>query len=120
MILVLEDEADILEMLTSELERVVPKNSIIKVSDGDTALDIIKNNKIELAILDIVVPGTNGLEILKTIREKTQIPVIMASALTHLMEEEIDQFPKTYKYNKPFSIEDLTTKVLELVSSKAS
>jgi len=82
-ILLLEDETEASEMLATFLE--MQGYAILKAADGNQALEAIEHDptKIDLAILDIMVPGTNGIEICKTIRKHPvmkEIPVIFLTA----------------------------------------
>ena len=58
-----------------------------KFYTGQDALDCIKNMKIDLAILDIMLPDVDGFQILKQIREKYTFPVIMLTAKTEYMDK---------------------------------
>lgn len=78
-ILVLDDEKEI-----ADLVEVFLKNegyNIFKFYDSKNAVDCIKNNKIDLALLDVMLPDTDGFSILRRIREKgLNFPVIMLTA----------------------------------------
>ena len=81
-ILVVEDEAPIQELLQFNLERVKYK---VKVADsGEEALKQASKFNPDLILLDIMLPGTDGLEVCKTLKasSKTEnIPIIMLTAL---------------------------------------
>ena len=56
---------------------------VTEACDGETALDVIANNLPDLVLLDVVMPGIDGIEVLKTIREshsKLQLPVILVTS----------------------------------------
>lgn len=78
-ILVLDDEKEI-----ADLVEVYLKNedyNVFKYYDSDSAIECIDSVKLDLAILDIMIKGTDGLKILKMIREKGhKFPVIMLTA----------------------------------------
>ena len=77
-ILIADDEAEIRDVLHLYLEQ--NGYEVIEAPDGMTALELIRKNHIDLALLDIMMPGLNGYRVLKTIREESNMPVIMLSA----------------------------------------
>ena len=81
-ILVVDDQYQNIELLEAYL--VGQDYEIIKASSGKGALEKISSNKIDLILLDIMMPEMSGLEVLEKLRaqEKTKlIPVIMVTAL---------------------------------------
>lgn len=77
-ILIADDEAEIRETLRLYLEQ--NDYEIFEAKDGIEAMEIFRNNKIDMALLDIMMPGIDGFRVLKNIRETSNIPVIMISA----------------------------------------
>lgn len=77
-ILIADDESEILEALELYLEN--DGFSVIKAANGLEALNAIKQEKIDMAIIDIMMPEIDGLRLLKKIREQSNIPVIILSA----------------------------------------
>ena len=102
-ILIVEDEKEIREGVSEYLAEV--GYSVISAEDGMQAIELFKNNKIDLVILDIMLPKANGFIVLNKIREESNIPVIMLTAMsddyTQIMsfDEEADDY-----ITKPFSI----------------
>ena len=77
-VLVVEDDNDILELLKLYLEA---SEFLVSVAyDGVEALDILKNEKIDLLIADIMMPRMNGYELIKSVRVNSNIPIIIISA----------------------------------------
>ena len=113
-ILVVEDQAEISNIVTKYLENEGYMPFVAK--DGFEALDIFNNNKIHLVLLDIMMPGIDGFEVLKQIRKISDIPVIMLTART----EEIDRL-KGFDIGaddyviKPFSVKELIKRVNALI-----
>ncbi|MBR4599732.1 MAG: response regulator [Treponema sp.] len=79
-ILVADDEAEVTELLRLYLEK--DGFEVLSAPDGITALGIAESEKLDCAILDVMMPELNGFQLLKKIREKSNIPVIMLTART--------------------------------------
>ena len=77
-ILVADDEAEIREVLRLYLEK--EGYEIVEAADGTEAVRLIKKEQIDLALLDIMMPGMDGYRVLRSIREENNLPVIMLSA----------------------------------------
>ena len=84
-ILVVDDDKEIVKAIEIYLGKENYK--IIKAYDGEQALEKIKENEIQLVILDIMMPKKDGIETLEEIRKDKNIPVIMLSAKS----EDIDK-----------------------------
>lgn len=80
-ILIVEDEKHLNDLLHDYIQEAYPKSVITQVYDGITALNHINESTYDLILLDVMLPHMNGFEICKKVREKTQVPVIMLSAL---------------------------------------
>lgn len=80
-ILYIEDEINIRENITKTLEMFV--YNVFPVGNINEAISIIENNRVDLIISDINLPGKSGIEFIKRLREnKSNIPVILLSAYT--------------------------------------
>lgn len=86
MILIVEDEEKIASLLSDYLCDQGGFRTEI-VSRGDEALDAFRSFQPDLVLLDLMLPGTGGLEVCKAIRAESTVPVIMVTALV----EEIDK-----------------------------
>ena len=84
-ILIVDDDKEIVKAIEIYLER--KKYQIFKAFDGIEALEQIKQNDINLIILDIMMPNKDGIETLTEIRKDKNIPVILLSAKS----EDIDK-----------------------------
>lgn len=102
-ILLLEDEAVIREVVSEYL--VMAGYQVEATEDGQAALDALAEASFDLAILDIMVPGPSGLEVLAFIRQhQPALPVIMLSALEDekTQIDDFNLFADDY-VTKPFS-----------------
>lgn len=77
-ILIADDEKEIRDLLRLYLENEGYK--IIEAADGTEALKVIKEKDPDICLLDIMMPGKDGLSVLKELREESNIPVLMISA----------------------------------------
>ncbi len=77
-ILVAEDDDSIVDLLKLYLEN--EGYEVYAVSDGLQAMGILENNKMDLAVLDIMMPKLNGYEVTKRIRDISNIPILILSA----------------------------------------
>ncbi|MFK8260003.1 response regulator [Erwinia sp. AnSW2-5] len=78
-VLIIEDDADAANVLEAYLRR--ENYHVAIASDGLTGLDLSQSWKPDLILLDIMLPGMNGTEVLAAVRRKGDIPVIMVSAM---------------------------------------
>lgn len=78
-ILVVEDDRNTNQVITEFLKD--SSLSVISVFDGDAAILSLYENKVDLCILDIMLPKKNGMEVLEEIRRISDIPIIMLTAL---------------------------------------
>ncbi|MGO5094560.1 response regulator transcription factor [Agathobaculum sp. LCP25S3_E8] len=76
-ILIAEDDLDIIELLTLYLSSEFTVQSVM---DGAEALERIRAGGISLALVDIMMPGLNGYELIQRVREFSNLPIIILSA----------------------------------------
>ncbi len=79
-ILVVDDEKEIAELI--EIHLMSQDYDVTKAKNGVEALELLKENKYDLVLLDVMMPKMDGKETLKRIREKYNVPVIMVTAKT--------------------------------------
>ncbi|MEG3754005.1 response regulator [Psychromonas arctica] len=84
-ILIVEDEESLAQVLSEYLSLSGFVTDVI--NDGSQAIEWLKNNPIDLLILDLMLPGTNGLDIYRELRTFSDVPVVMATARV----DEIDR-----------------------------
>ncbi len=100
-ILMIEDDLELAEILTEYLEQFGFK--IVTEDDPFKAVSILKLEPFDLVILDLTLPGMDGLEVCESIRERQDIPIIISSArsdvtdkITALELGADDYLPKPY------------------------
>lgn len=77
-LLVAEDDSDIVEILRLYLENEGYK--ILASSNGEEALSIFNRDKVDLAIIDIMMPKMDGITLIRKIRESSNVPIMILSA----------------------------------------
>lgn len=112
-ILVVDDEKEIRDLLEINLRN--EGYSVFKASCGEEALEILDREEINLIVLDIMMPGMDGLEACTRIREKYNIPILMLSAKTEDMDKIQGIMTGADDYVcKPFNNLELTVRIRAL------
>lgn len=78
-VLVADDDEDIVELMRDYLE--ADGHTVLIAHDGRAALDVVERQPVSLVLLDVTMPGLSGFDVLRRIRETTDVPVLMLSAL---------------------------------------
>ena len=109
-ILLVEDEPNIARFV--ELELTHEGYEVVKAEDGREGLRLAEAGGFDLVLLDIMLPGLNGLEVLRRLRKSSQLPVIMLTARDAVMDKVtgLDMGADDY-ITKPFSIEELLARI---------
>lgn len=109
-ILVVDDEKTIREVLRQYLEREGFK--VLEAGDGYTVFDILEENDPDLILLDLMLPGIDGLTITRQIRQKRNIPIIMLTAKGETTDRVrgLDIGADDYVV-KPFSPQEVVSRV---------
>ena len=110
-ILIVEDDESILQLEKDYLE--ANGFTVDTALDGNDGLEKALNGNFDLIILDIMLPGVDGLEICKRVREKSNIPILLVSA----KRDDIDKikglgFGADDYVVKPFSPSELVARVI--------
>ena len=109
-ILVVDDEQEIADLV--EIYLVSDGYKVFKASNAQDGLDILNKEDIHLCLLDIMMPGMNGLEMCKKIRETNNIPIIMLSAKSTDLDKILGLGTGAEDYVvKPFNPLELTARV---------
>lgn len=120
-ILIIEDEKAVREMLCFTL-----KNNgfeILEAEDSNSALDALKENEINLILLDWMLPGKQGIEISRIIRSSSEIkdiPIIMLTAKSDESDKVLGLESGADDYvTKPFSPKELVARIKALIRRTA-
>lgn len=109
-VLVVEDDATVSEVVTRYLER---EGFLVETAaDGHEALDRALTEPPDLMVLDIMLPGLDGLEVCRRVRAKAPIPIIMLTALGEENDRVVGLDLGADDYiTKPFSPRELTSRI---------
>ena len=109
-VLVIEDEENLLEALRYSLER--EGFSVLTATDGEGGLRLAREDSPDVIVLDVMLPGLDGLEVCRILRRETNTPILMLTA----KGEEIDrvvglELGADDYVTKPFSMRELLARV---------
>ncbi|MGB2894749.1 MAG: response regulator, partial [Anaerolineales bacterium] len=77
-ILVVDDEPSIVDVLRYNLEK--SNFSVLVARDGEQAIKLAQTRQPDLIVLDLMLPGIDGLEVCRSLRKEDNIPIIMLTA----------------------------------------
>ena len=118
-ILIIEDEEKIARFV--ELELGYEGYQVEKALDGRSGLEMVKSRCFDLVLLDIMLPGLNGIEVLRRIRQESRVPVILLTARDAVVDKVagLDMGADDY-ITKPFAIEELLARIRAALRNRAT
>jgi len=118
-ILIVEDEEKLARFLELELKH--EGYSIEKAFDGRTGLEKAESDGFDLILLDVMLPGLSGLELLRRLRRSSETPVIMLTARDAVMDKVtgLDMGANDY-ITKPFAIEELLARIRAVLRQRTA
>ncbi|MDR0406225.1 MAG: response regulator transcription factor [Clostridiales bacterium] len=118
-ILLIEDEEKLARFV--EMELLYEGYAVEKAHNGRTGLELAENGGFDLIVLDIMLPGLNGMEVLRRIRRASDVPVIMLTARDTVMDKVtgLDGGADDYM-TKPFEIEELLARIRRALRKKGT
>jgi DNA-binding response OmpR family regulator len=117
-ILIIEDDKDINEMLTKLLTN---NNYNVMNAYSGTEGVLVHNDSIDLILLDLMLPGKNGEEIIKELKNKNNVPVIVMSAIQDI-DKKVDLFDLGANdyITKPFHNDELLARIKVQLRDKSN
>jgi two-component system alkaline phosphatase synthesis response regulator PhoP len=117
-IMVVDDEESLVRLITYNLSK--EGFSTVAAYNGNEALKLLEQEKPDLIILDLMLPGKDGLEICRDLRrEKISIPIIMLTARNDEIDRVLGLELGADDYvTKPFSVRELTARVKAVLRRK--
>jgi two-component system response regulator RegX3 len=117
-LLVVDDEDAILEFVSYNLRK--EGYDVVTAKDGDAALALTDASRFDLVILDIMLPGTDGFEVCRRLRAKSDMPVLFLSARDTELDKVVGLELGGDDYlAKPFGIRELQARVKALLRRSA-
>ncbi|NJM67114.1 MAG: response regulator transcription factor [Acaryochloris sp. RU_4_1] len=109
-ILVADDEASIRRILETRLSMM--GYEVITAADGEEALQVVHNQDPDLIILDVMMPKLNGYQVCQTLRQESDVPIIMLTALADVADRitGLEMGADDYMV-KPFSPKELESRI---------
>src|ERR687891_40689 len=118
-VLVVDDEPIVREVVVRYLRREGYRT--LEAGDGDEARELLEQNTPTLVVLDLMLPGTDGLELCRWIRNRSELPVIMLTARGEEADRIVGLELGADDYvTKPFSPRELVARVKTVLRRTAS
>ncbi|MEG0454449.1 MAG: response regulator, partial [Bacteroides sp.] len=118
-ILIVEDNQEILQYLSNGLSELF---NTLQASNGEAALDILKEHEVDIVITDVMMPVMDGIKLCKAIKQNIRtchIPVIILSAKTDVKDQmEGLQVGADDYMPKPFSLSVMTAKIQNMLRTR--
>ncbi len=109
-ILIVDDDNHIAELISLYMTKECYDTMI--VGDGESALDAVKTYQPNLILLDLMLPGIDGYQVCREVRQKSQVPIIMLSAKGEIFDKVLGLELGADDYmEKPFDSKELVARV---------
>jgi DNA-binding response OmpR family regulator len=113
-ILVIDDEPTLVATLKYNLER--ESYEVITATDGASAVDVARSSRPDLIILDLMLPGLDGIEVCRILRKDTNVPILMLTAKGGEVDKVVGLEIGADDYvTKPFGMRELVARVKALL-----
>ncbi len=119
-ILIVEDDATIARFVELELEHA--GFGVLRAGEGPTAIELLEGNDVDLVLLDLMLPGIDGIDVARHIRKKgSDVPILMltARAETQDVVSGFDAGADDY-LRKPFEIPELLSRIRALLKRSSA
>jgi DNA-binding response OmpR family regulator len=111
-VLVVDDQPRVLRLI--EIGLKLRGFEVISTTSGQEALDLVKSAKPDIMLLDIFMPGIDGFEVLKELRNFTDLPVITFSASSGNCDSAIQLGANDF-ISKPFHSDEMVSRIKKLL-----
>ncbi len=113
-VLVVEDELTLVETLAYNLSR--QGYQVLTAMDGPTALELARQGEPDLIVLDLMLPGIDGVEVCRILRQEMNVPILMLTARDEEVDKVVGLEVGADDYmTKPFSMRELIARVKALL-----
>jgi DNA-binding response OmpR family regulator len=115
-VLVVDDERAILTVLSIKLR--VSGYHVVTASSGEEGLALIKSGRPDIMLLDVIMPGMDGFEVLEKVRAVSELPVIVFSARPENSEKALKLGANDF-LAKPMDVDEMVRKIGRLLGQKS-
>ena len=113
-VLIVEDEPTLLETLEYNLSH--QEYDVLTAADGHEALEVAREEQPDLMILDLMLPGIDGIEVCRILRQEMNLPILMLTARDEEVDKVVGLEVGADDYmTKPFSMRELMARVKALL-----
>jgi DNA-binding response OmpR family regulator len=113
-VLIVEDEPTLLETLEYNLSR--QGYEVLKASDGMVALEVARDQRPDVIVLDLMLPSLDGIEVCRILRREMNVPILMLTARADEIDKLVGLEVGADDYmTKPFSMRELLVRVKALL-----
>jgi DNA-binding response OmpR family regulator len=113
-ILVVDDEPTLVATLKYNLER--EKYEVVTAADGGDAVEVARSSRPDLVLLDLMLPGMDGIEVCRVLRKETDVPILMLTAKDSEIDKVVGLEVGADDYlTKPFGMSELLARVKALL-----
>jgi DNA-binding response OmpR family regulator len=117
-ILIVEDERELSALVSREME--LSGHRVTPAFDGPTAVDIALRESPDLILLDVMLPGLDGIEVTRRIRAQSSVPILMLTARSTELDKVLGLELGADDYiTKPFSMRELMARVSAILRRTA-
>jgi len=117
-VLVVEDEPELAQLVRVELAQV--GHEVVVAGDGPSGVDLALGSTFDIVVLDVMLPGFDGLEVLRRMRARTSVPVLMLTARSTELDKVVGLELGADDYlTKPFSMRELQARISAIVRRTA-
>jgi two-component system KDP operon response regulator KdpE len=115
-ILLVDDERAILRVIGVKLK--ISGYDVVTASSGQEALNLVKAESADIMLLDVIMPGIDGFEVLEKVRVFSELPVIVFSARPENAQEALRLGASDF-LAKPFDLDDLIKAIERVLCHKS-
>jgi len=114
-VLLVDDDEKVLKIFKSKLKAL--GYEVITATNGQDAINLVKSEKPDIVVMDVVMPGMSGLEALQAIRTFSELPVIVISARTDNADKALSLGANRF-LSKPFNPDELVKRIQAILDHK--
>jgi DNA-binding response OmpR family regulator len=112
-VLVVDDERAILTVLRIKLG--ISGYDVVSASDGEEALELIKSTCPDIMLLDVIMPGMDGFQVLEKVRAASKLPVIVSSARPENASKALSLGANDF-LAKPLDVDEIVKRIEKLLA----